>query len=468
MAENKKEGLRPQSVPEKVDSHCLDCENGAKGKCGSCTTCGRDEPRGKLFGTNWLEGISDASDYDIVEVQFKNTRKGFYRLPPDLEVHIGDMVAVEASPGHDIGQVTMVGRLVKLHIKKANLKADHEFKRVFRIARPNDLERFAEAKAKEQDAMIRSRKIAEELKLNMKIGDVEYQGDGAKAIFYYIADERVDFRKLIRVLADTFKLRIEMKQIGARQEAGRIGGIGPCGRPLCCSSWMTGFVSVGTSAARFQDLSMNPQKLAGQCTKLKCCLNFEVDTYMEASRKLPPKDIPLETQDSTYYHFKSDILSGMMTYSTDKKSPVNCVTIPAERVREIIAVNKEGKKVESLEVALENSAPRKEFVELVGQDNINRFDKSKKKKKKRQPAKQQGAKQSGEGKQQPKPSGDAKQQSKQSVEGKQQKKGDDSQRAPKPKGERKDGAGQQRNKNQNKDNRKPKPQKAEKENEQKQ
>ena len=385
MAETENDQLRLQALPEQLEEQCLDCRNGAEGKCGGgCGGgCCSDEPRGKLYGTNWLEGISDASDFDLVEVQFKNTRKGFYRNTSGLDIHLGDMVAVEASPGHDIGEVTMVGRLVQLHIKKANLKADHDFKRIFRLAKPADLEKFKEAKAKEQDAMIRSRKIAEELKLNMKIGDVEYQGDGAKAIFYYIADERVDFRKLIRVLADTFKVRIEMKQIGARQEAGRIGGIGPCGRPLCCSSWMTGFVSVGTSAARFQDLSMNPQKLAGQCAKLKCCLNFEVDVYMEASKKLPPKDVALETADATYFHFKSDILSGQMTYSTDKHAPVNCVTISSERVREIIAINKEGKKVESLLSPGESADQRTEFVELVGQDNINRFDKAKKKKKKR-------------------------------------------------------------------------------------
>ena len=386
MADTDNDRLQPQVLPDRVEGHCLECDKGADGQCGQCGSgCGRGcatEPRGKLYGTNWLDGISDASDCDIVEVQFKNTRKGYYRNSAGLDIHMGDMVAVEASPGHDIGEVTMVGRLVYLHMRKANLKPDHEFKRIFRLAKPSDLERFKEAKAKEQDAMIRSRKIAEDLKLNMKIGDVEYQGDGAKAIFYYIADERVDFRKLIRVLADTFKVRIEMKQIGARQEAGRIGGIGPCGRPLCCSSWMTGFVSVGTSAARFQDLSMNPQKLAGQCAKLKCCLNFEVDVYMEASRKLPPKDIALETQDSTFYHFKSDILSGMMTYSTDKHAPVNCVTIHADRVREIIALNKEGKKVESL-AGEAVSRKKTEFVELVGQDNINRFDKSKKKKRKR-------------------------------------------------------------------------------------
>jgi len=349
--------------------------------CGDC--CRKEPPRGNLYATNWLQGISDARDYEVVEVQFKNTRKGFYTNPQHLDLHIGDMVAVEASPGHDIGCIEMVGKLVELHMRKANVKPGTELKRVFRLARPQDLEKFEEAKAREQDTMIRSRKIAEELGLDMKIGDVEYQGDGAKAIFYYIADERVDFRKLIRVLADTFKIRIEMKQIGARQEAGRIGGIGPCGRPLCCASWMTGFVSVGTSAARYQNLSMNPQKLAGQCAKLKCCLNFEVDSYMEASHKLPPRDVPLETVDATYYHFKTDTLASLMTYSTDKRAPVNCVTIPASRVADIIAANKRGEKVEALAVEAEMKEEHKEFVELVGQDNINRFDKSKKKKKKK-------------------------------------------------------------------------------------
>ncbi|MDE6339936.1 MAG: hypothetical protein K2K97_09150, partial [Muribaculaceae bacterium] len=239
------------------------------------------------------------------------------------------MVAVEGVPGHDIGRVSMIGRLVRLQLKKANISPDSEFRKVYRLANQSDLEKYAEATAREEDTMIRSRKIAEELGLDMKIGDVEYQGDGGKAIFYYIADERVDFRKLIRILADTFKVRIEMKQIGARQEAGRIGGIGPCGRPLCCSSWMTHFVSVGTGAARVQDLSMNPQKLAGQCAKLKCCLNFEIDAYTEAQKKLPPKDAVLQTKDADYYYFKADILTRKVTYSTDKSIPANLVTISA-------------------------------------------------------------------------------------------------------------------------------------------
>lgn len=268
-------------------------------------------------------------------------------------------------------------------MKKAGVKHDAEIKRVLRKAKPADLSRFEEAKAKENDTMIRARRIAEELKLNMKIGDVEYQGDGNKAIFYYIADERVDFRHLIKVLAETFKVRIEMKQIGARQEAGRIGGIGPCGRPLCCSSWMTNFVSVGTAAARFQDISLNPQKLAGQCAKLKCCLNFEVDTYVENLKHMPPKDTRLETADATYFPFKQDVFKHEITYSTDKAMPANLVTITAQRAFEIIAMNKEGEKpLNLLPDGEERSDNRKRYNDILGQDNINRFDNKKKKKKK--------------------------------------------------------------------------------------
>lgn len=341
-------------------------------------------PRGKLYATNWLDGISDSSDCDVVEVSFKNTRVGFYSNPSAIPLDIGDIVALEGNPGHDIGRVSMVGRLVRLQMRKNGVKPDSELKRVFRIATQTDLEKFEEARSREHSTMIRTRKIAEELQLNMKIGDVEYQGDGGKAIFYYIADERVDFRKLIRILADTFKIRVEMKQIGARQEAGRIGGIGPCGRPLCCASWMTHFVSVGTGAARVQDLSMNPQKLAGQCAKLKCCLNFETDVYSEAQKKMPPKDAVLETKDSLYYFFKPDILAGTVTYSTDKRIPANLVTIEARRAFEIIALNKKGVKVDSLlSESKAAEAARPTYVDLVEQESLTRFDKSKKKKKKK-------------------------------------------------------------------------------------
>lgn len=361
---------------------CSGCPRKEDPESSQCSGC-RREPRGKLLATNWLADVSASDDYDVVEVMFKNTRVGFYIRPAGMELKIGDVVAVEAAPGHDIGRVTMVGRLVALQMKKAGIRPDTELKRVFRIARQSDLEKFEEARSREHDTMIRSRKIAEDLELNMKIGDVEYQGDGGKAIFYYIADERVDFRKLIRILADTFKVRIEMKQIGARQEAGRIGGIGPCGRPLCCSSWMTHFVSVGTGAARVQDLSMNPVKLAGQCAKLKCCLNFEASSYTEASRQIPGRDITLETKDATYYYFKPDILARKITYSTDKNIPANLVTIDASRAFEIIALNKQGIKVDALLEEVDAEEPPKEYVDLVGQDSLTRFDRSKKRKKKR-------------------------------------------------------------------------------------
>lgn len=312
---------------------------------------------------------------DLVEVQFKNTRKGYFRNDNHLPLEKGDMVAVEASPGHDIGVVTLTGQLVSLQMKKANLKAGTEIKRIYRKARQVDLDKYEESKALEEDTMIRARQIAKELELNMKIGDVEYQGDGNKAIFYYIADARVDFRKLIKVLADAFHVRIEMRQIGARQEAGRIGGIGPCGRELCCATWMKNFNSVSTAAARFQDISPNPQKLAGQCAKLKCCLNYEADTYVEASRKLPPHDVTLETADSTYFYFKADILAGLVTYSTDKRLMANAVTISAERAHEVIRLNRAGEKPLKLDEG-EHAEPLKP-VDLAEQDDLTRFDKVK-------------------------------------------------------------------------------------------
>jgi len=331
---------------------------------------------------DWLADVPGNTDTtDLVEVQFKHTRKGYYHNVNKLELKKGDIVAVEANPGHDIGVVTLTGRLVNLQLKKANLKSADDIKRIYRIARPIDMEKYHEAKLREHPTMIESRQIAKNLGLKMKIGDVEYQGDCNKAIFYYIADERVDFRQLIKDLAATFHVRIEMKQIGARQEAGRIGGTGPCGRELCCATWMKNFVSVGTSAARFQDISLNPQKLAGMCAKLKCCLNYEVDDYVEAGRKLPPKDIVLQTQDSDYYYFKADILAGMLTYSTDKNIAANLETITAERAKQVIEMNRKGEKPVSLQED-EGSNKSKGPVDLATQENINRFDRVKKKKKK--------------------------------------------------------------------------------------
>ena len=331
---------------------------------------------------DWLYDVpGNDEDTDLVEVQFKNTRKGYYHNSNRLPLEKGDIVAVEATPGHDIGVVTLTGRLVPLQIKKANLKSEQEIKRVYRKAKPVDMEKYEEAKSREHDTMIRSRQIAKDLGLQMKIGDVEYQGDGNKAIFYYIADGRVDFRQLIKVLAETFHVRIEMKQIGARQEAGRIGGIGPCGRELCCATWMKNFVSVSTGAARYQDISLNPQKLAGQCAKLKCCMNYEVDTYVEAGKRLPSKEITLQTQDAEYYFFKADILAGLVTYSTDKHLAANLVTLTTARVFEIINMNRRGEKPQRLESG-EAAEPTKP-ADLVEQESLTRFDKRRKNKGKR-------------------------------------------------------------------------------------
>ncbi|MDY6098985.1 MAG: regulatory iron-sulfur-containing complex subunit RicT [Bacteroidaceae bacterium] len=319
---------------------------------------------------------------DLVEVQFKNTRKGYYHNINRLPLEKGDIVAVEANPGHDIGTVTLTGKLAALQMKRANLKPRDEIRNIYRKVKPLDMEKYAEAKAREHDTMIRSRQIAQDLGLQMKIGDVEYQGDGNKAIFYYIADGRVDFRQLIKVLAEAFRVRIEMKQIGARQEAGRIGGFGPCGRELCCATWMKNFVSVNTGAARFQDLSLNPQKLAGQCAKLKCCLNYEVDQYLEASKALPGRDVSLQTTDGEYFLFKSDILTGMVTYSTDKRMAANLVTIPASRAKEVIELNRNGEKPDQL-LEGTNHEHKHKPIDLATQEDVSRFDKKKKKKKKK-------------------------------------------------------------------------------------
>lgn len=332
---------------------------------------------------DWLADVpGNAESTDLVEVQFKNTRKGYYHNVNNLDLKKGDIVAVEANPGHDIGVVTLTGRLVKLQIKKANLKSQDDIKRIYRIAKQVDLDKCKEAKSREHGTMIQSRQIAKDLGLKMKIGDVEYQGDGNKAIFYYIADERVDFRQLIKVLADTFHVRIEMKQIGARQEAGRIGGTGPCGRELCCATWMKNFISVSTNAARYQDISLNPQKLAGMCAKLKCCLNYEVDSYVEASRKLPPKDAVLQTADGDFHQFKVDILAGLITYSSDKNLASNLETISIERAKAIIEMNRQGEKPLSL---LEDgkAKPVAKPTDLLAEADLSRFDKAKKRRRRR-------------------------------------------------------------------------------------
>ena len=329
---------------------------------------------------DWMSDIPSAGEEtDLIEVQFKNTRKGYYHNINHLPLEKGVVVIVDANPGYDMGEVTLTGRLVPVQIKKSNINLDrYEIRNITRIATEEDKQRAAEAHAKEQETMIKSRQLAKSLGLEMKIGDVEYQGDGTKAIFYYIAEGRVDFRQLIKVYAETFRIRIEMKQIGARQEAGRIGGTGPCGRELCCSTWMTQFTSVGTNAARIQNLSLNPQKLAGQCAKLKCCLNYETPVYEEAVKKMPSRNIHLETLDATWYLFSTDPLKGEVTYSTDAHHPANLETIPAARAKEIIDLNRRGEKPLTLG-GKQGAMPVVEvdYQNVVGQDDLTRFDKKK-------------------------------------------------------------------------------------------
>ena len=339
-------------------------------------------PKHMLPVVDWLSDVPQTGDEsDLVEVQFKNTRKGYYHNNLGLPLEKGVKVVVEANPGVDLGEVVLTGRLVPVQIKKNHINTErYEIRNVLRVATDEDLARAAEAHQKEQETMIKSRQLAKSLGLEMKIGDVEYQGDGSKAIFYYIADGRVDFRQLIKVYAETFRIRIEMKQIGARQEAGRIGGTGPCGRELCCSTWMTQFTSVGTNAARIQNISLNPQKLAGQCAKLKCCLNYEVPVYEEAVKKLPSRNMPLETKDATYYFFSSDPLAEQVTYSTDQRRPANLETISPARAREIIEMNRRGEKPLNLGGKQSTVAiVEVDYQNVVGQDDLTRFDKKKNK-----------------------------------------------------------------------------------------
>lgn len=350
------------------------------GSCQITKKAVNHNPKHMLPVVDWMSDIpATGEEIDLVEVQFKNTRKGYYHNSSKLPIEKGTVVIVESNPGFDMGEVTLVGKLVQLQIKKNNINTErYEIRNIVRVATDADFERAAAAHAKEQETMIKARQLAKSLGLEMKIGDVEYQGDGTKAIFYYIAEGRVDFRQLIKVYAETFRVRIEMKQIGARQEAGRIGGTGPCGRELCCSTWMTQFTSVGTGAARIQNLSLNPQKLAGQCAKLKCCLNYEIPIYEEATKKLPSRNQPLETLDATYYYFSADPLKEEVTYSTDSHRPINLQVISIKQAKDIIEMNRRGEKpvslggkqssIESIEVDYQN---------VVGQDDLTRFDKKK-------------------------------------------------------------------------------------------
>ena len=337
----------------------------------------------KLHETPWLEEYPDNIPTDIFEVRFKNTRRSYYKNVNNLNLKRGDIVAVEASPGHDIGIISLTGDMVAKQIRRTGFTPfNGEYKKIYRKAKPYDIERWQEAIALEHDTMIQSRQIAAEMGLDMKIGDVEYQGDKIKAIFYYIAEGRVDFRELIKVFAERFHIRIEMKQIGARQEAGRIGGIGACGRELCCASWVSSFSSVTTNAARVQDISLNPQKLAGQCSKLKCCLMYEYDVYADARQKLPRVREPLQAMDGEYYLVKTDILGRTMSFSSSKDAMVNVVTIPTSRVREIIAANRAGRKVDSI-IDKDSIQTVEEPTFRTEEDSITRFDNQNKRRRNR-------------------------------------------------------------------------------------
>ena len=371
---------------------CSNCSSGRGGLPAGCKNNGACSSGGcdKLPVFDWLANMSmpqGTPAIDIVEVRFKSSRKEFYKIGDNKGLVVGDAVAVEASPGHDIGMVSMTGELVRLQLKKLGGLNENTFKTVYRKAKQSDLERWEEAIAKEKTTMMRARSIALELKLSMKISDVEYQGDGNKAIFYYTADERVDFRELIRHLADEFKVRIEMKQIGVRQESARLGGIGSCGRELCCSTWLRDFRSVNTSAARYQQLSLNPQKLAGQCGKLKCCLNYELDSYLDALKEFPNNNPKLETLKGLAFHQKTDIFRRVLFYSyTD--DPGNFIAIPVERVKYIMKLNEKGEKPDALLSEREKTilVKQPDYENVVGQDSLTRFDQKKnKKKKKRKP-----------------------------------------------------------------------------------
>ncbi|MCH2198152.1 MAG: hypothetical protein MK081_05175 [Flavobacteriales bacterium] len=366
---------------------CESCSNNSSGLPKGCKNNGACGVSGcnKLEVFDWLSGMQlpdNQSPYDIVEVRFKNSRKGFYRNSEGLELHIGDVIVVESSPGYDVGVVSLTGELVKIQLSKKNVKDNHEIRKIQRKASDKDIDLWQDARMKEKETMIRSREIAQHCGLAMKISDVEYQGDSAKATFYYTAEDRVDFRELIRKLAEAFKVRIEMRQIGMRQEAGRLGGIGSCGRELCCSTWLTDFRSVSTGAARYQQLSLNPQKLAGQCGKLKCCLNYELDQYKEAVKEFPSSNVRLELEGGRANHFKTDIFKRIMYFMIEGERGGSPVAVSLDDVLEIMEMNKRGEKPMSLqdfsitqEVELED-----DFMNVVGQDSLTRFDKKKRKK----------------------------------------------------------------------------------------
>ena len=378
---------------------CSTAKDGKPGGCRSNGTCGTGSCN-KLNVFNWLSDMvlpGGQSQFPIVEVRFKGSRKEFFCNKENIDLRVGDVVALEASPGHDVGVVSMVGELVRFQLRKKNLRENPEdLKLIYRKAKPSETEKWLEVKDKETPTLHRTRGIIQLLKLSMKLSDVEYQGDGKKATFFYTADDRVDFRELIKKIAEEFHIRVEMKQIGMRQEAGRLGGIGVCGRELCCSTWLTDFKTVSTSAARYQNLALNPAKLAGQCTKLKCCLNYELDSYMDALHDFPSTNIVLETEKGRAFHRKTDIFKRLLWYAftVDEKREQkelieggvggNWVVLSVDRVKEIVEMNRKSIKPQDLllpEEGIKTALP--DYENVVGQDRIDRMDKLKKKKKKK-------------------------------------------------------------------------------------
>lgn len=366
---------------------CSGCSTGrgANNLPGGCKSNGGCETGGcnKLNVFDWLSNMSNPSmvdQPDWIEVRFKNGRKAYFDNTEKLTLSVGDVVAVESSPGHDIGTVSLVGELVRIQVQKKSIKTN-EILKIYRKARQSDIDKWQDAMRLEKPTMTQARKFAIELDLDMKICDVEYQGDKTKATFYYTANQRVDFRELIKVYASTFKLRIEMRQIGARQEASKLGGVGSCGRELCCSSWLTDFRSVTTSAARYQQLSLNPQKLAGQCGKLKCCLNYELDSYLDALKDFPESNVNLKTEEEEFFHFKTDIFKGIYWY-TSKQDKLNFIPVPVDRVKTVQGLNKNGEFPEELLEVIENFDKEREmdYLNVVGQDDLTRFDKTNKNK----------------------------------------------------------------------------------------
>ena len=361
---------------------CSSCSNNSSGVPNGCKSNGSCGNGGcdKMSVFDWLSDVAvptGRSVFDVVEISFKNGRKGFFRNEKNIQVFKGDSVVVEASPGHDVGVVSLTGELVKHQMNRKNIRmAPHEMRKIYRKTTEVDFEKWKAARDKEYETMHEARELIVKLKLNMKLGDVEYQGDGNKATFYYTADQRVDFRELIKMMADQFRIKIEMRQIGSRQEAGRLGGIGSCGRELCCSTWMTDFRSVSTGAARYQQLSLNPQKLAGQCGKLKCCLNFELDQYAEALKAFPDTRKPLETANGTAVHIKTDVFKKLMWYLVrgERNSSIICLSV--DRVFELIELNKKGTKIQNITEYVQVEEPKNEieYSNLDDQDDLTRFD----------------------------------------------------------------------------------------------